>query len=107
MNLDAEDQKLLTLAKGARGRINAAAGACVRDQDGRTYSGASVEIAGNTYGALELAVVTAKASGAKSLEAGCVVGAPPAEKDVNVFRVLAQSDAKVFFVNETGEVIYT
>ena len=72
--LSAEDQKLVTLAKGARARINAKAGACVRDSDGRTYSGAAVSFSGHEFGALELAIATALAAGTTKLEAVCVLG---------------------------------
>ena len=37
--LDAEDAKLVTLARGAMGRAEASSGAAVRDLDGRTYAG--------------------------------------------------------------------
>ena len=40
--LDAEDAKLVTLARGAMGRADASSGAAVRDLDGRTYAGAPV-----------------------------------------------------------------
>ncbi len=42
--LDAEDAKLVTLARAARARIGAAEGAAVRDGDGRTYAGATVAL---------------------------------------------------------------
>jgi len=42
--LPAEDAKLVTLARGARGRAAAAEGAAVRDEDGRTYAAATVEL---------------------------------------------------------------
>ena len=41
---DAEDRKLVTLARSTRARTRAAEGACVRDQDGRTYAGATVDL---------------------------------------------------------------
>lgn len=72
--LNAEDQKIITLAKGARARINARAAACVRDTDGRTYSAAAVTYAGRNFGAVELAIATAMAAGAKKFEAVCVLG---------------------------------
>ena len=105
MNLDAEDQKLVTLAKGARGRIGVAAGAAVRDQDGRTYSGAAVVVGENSYGALELAVATAVASGAKSLEAGCVAGDSATAHDVAIFRAIAQSGAALIAADGAGSVL--
>lgn len=72
-DLDAEDLKLVTLARGARGRIGAAEGAAVRDEMGRTYSGATVTVGELSLTALELAVAQAVASGAKGLEAAVVV----------------------------------
>jgi cytidine deaminase len=72
--LNEEDLKLITLAKGARARIDAKASACVRDTDGRTYSAASVEYASKEYKAVDLAVAAALAAGAKKLEAICVLG---------------------------------
>ena len=38
--LDAEDAKLVVLARGAMARAEAVTGAAVRDLDGRTYAGA-------------------------------------------------------------------
>lgn len=73
--LDPEDAKLVTLARGARGRIGAAEGAAVRDDMGRTYSGATVTVGALTLTALELAVAQAVSSGAKGLEAAVVVTA--------------------------------
>ena len=71
--LDAEDAKLVTLARGARGRIGAAEGAAVRDEMGRTYSGATVTVGALALTALELAVAQAVSAGAKGLEAAVVV----------------------------------
>ena len=42
--LSDEDAKLVTLARGARGRVGAARGAAVRDETGRTYSAADVSL---------------------------------------------------------------
>ena len=72
-HLDAEDAKLVTLARGARGRIGAVEGAAVRDELGRTYSGATVAVGDLVLTALELAVAQAVASGARGLEAAVVV----------------------------------
>jgi hypothetical protein len=71
--LDAEDAKLVTLARGARGRIGAAEGAAVRDGDGRTYAAASVSLPSLAVTALQLAVACAAAAGASRLEAAAVV----------------------------------
>ena len=72
-DLPAEDAKLATLARGARGRVGAAEGAAVRDETGRTYSGATVALASLPLSALRLAVGQAAASGARGLEAAVVV----------------------------------
>ncbi|MEE6263412.1 cytidine deaminase [Plantactinospora sonchi] len=73
VELSAEDNKLVILARGARARIGAVEGAAVRDQDGRTYAAASVSLPSLTITALQLAVASAVAAGATRLEAGAVV----------------------------------
>jgi hypothetical protein len=73
--LDAEDAKLVTLARGARGRAAAAEGAAVRDEDGRTYAAATVGLPSLRLTALQAAVAAAVSSGAQALEAVAVVGA--------------------------------
>jgi hypothetical protein len=71
--LDAEDAKLVTLARGARARAGADEGASVRDQDGRTYAAATVALPSLSLTALQLAVASAAAAGASRLEAAAVV----------------------------------
>ena len=71
--LSAEDAKLVTLARGARGRVGAVEGAAVRDQDGRTYAAADVSLPSMSVTALQLAVASAVAAGATALEAAAVV----------------------------------
>lgn len=72
--LDAEDAKLVTLARGARGRADAAEGAAVRDDDGRTYAAATVALPSLRLTAVQAAVAAAVSSGARALEAVAVVG---------------------------------
>jgi hypothetical protein len=71
--LSAEDNKLVILARSSRARVAAVEGAAVRDQDGRTYAAASVVLPSMSVTALQLAVASAVASGASSLEAAAVV----------------------------------
>ena len=78
--LNPEDAKLVTLARGARGRAGAAEGAAVRDDDGRTYAAATVALPSLTLTALQAAVAMAVASGAQELEVAVVVG-PSTEID--------------------------
>jgi len=72
--LTAEDDKLVTLARGAKARAGAAQGAAVRDGDGRTYAGATVALPSLQLSALQAAVAIAVASAAEFLEAAAVVG---------------------------------
>src|SRR3954464_13149659 len=78
--LDAEDQKLVTLARSARPRTRAAQGAAVRDGDGRTYVAASVALPSLELSALQVAVAMAVSSGAPGLEAAVVLGDDPADE---------------------------
>ncbi len=71
----AEDAKLVTLARSARARLGAAEGAAVRDETGRTYVAATVDLASLQLSAVQAAVAAAVSSGAQTLEAVAVVGA--------------------------------
>ncbi len=71
--LDDEDAKLLTLARAARARTDAAEGAAVRDETGRTYVACSVALPSLALTALQAAVAAAVSSGAQGLEAAAVV----------------------------------
>ncbi|GAA2381497.1 hypothetical protein Cme02nite_52160 [Catellatospora methionotrophica] len=72
-SVSAEDRKLLTMARSARARIGAIEGAAVRDGDGRTYTGVSISLPSFSVSALRLAVASAVAAGASTLEAALVV----------------------------------
>ncbi|HEV7825965.1 MAG TPA: cytidine deaminase [Mycobacteriales bacterium] len=75
LTLDAEDHKILTLARSTRARTGAAEGAAVRDTDGRTYAAANVALPSLSLSALQVAVAMAVSSGAEGLEAAAVVTA--------------------------------
>ena len=68
-----EDLKIITLARSARARVAAAEGAAVRDETGRTYAAAAVNLPSLKLSALRLAVAMAVSSGASSLEAAALV----------------------------------
>lgn len=72
-DLDAEDAKIVTLARAARGRVGAVEGAAVRDTDGRTYVGTTVALPSLALSALQAAVAAAVSSGATGLEAAALV----------------------------------
>jgi len=71
--LDAEDAKLVTLARGSRARAGAPEGAAVRDEDGRTYTAATVTLPSLRLTALQAAVAAAVSSGAQELESAVLV----------------------------------
>jgi cytidine deaminase len=71
--VDAEDEKLVTLARATRARTGAAEGAAVRDDIGRTYTAATVALASLALTAVQAAVAAAISSGAQRLEAAAVV----------------------------------
>jgi hypothetical protein len=70
---DAEDAKLITLARATAARTGATQAAAVRDADGRTYAAAPVRLPSLHLTALQLAVAMALSSGATGLEAAVVL----------------------------------
>ena len=79
--LSAEDNKLLVLARATRARTNAPQGAAVRDLDGRTYAGATVNLPSLQLSAIQVCIAMAIASGSKGLEAVVVFGHEPTAQD--------------------------
>jgi hypothetical protein len=108
-DLSAEDAKLVVLARSARARTRAAEGAAVRDLDGRTYAGASVDLPTLKISALGVAVAMAVSSGAAGLEAAVVLGDSPTtpEDDLSVVRDLAGTGVPVLRADATGTVTVT
>ena len=106
---DLEDRKLVTLARSTRARTSAAEGACVRDLDGRTYAGATVDLPSLRLSALQVAVSMAVTSGAKGLEAAVVLGGRPAleEADLSVVRDFAGAGVPVHLASADGAVVST
>jgi cytidine deaminase len=72
-DLSPEDDKLLTLARGARTRTGANEGAAIRDDIGRMYAAANVSLSSLTLTALQAVVAAAISSGSTSFEAAVVV----------------------------------
>ncbi|MDN5762301.1 MAG: cytidine deaminase [Microlunatus sp.] len=102
---DAEDRKILTLARAARARTDAAQGASVRDTDGRTYAASSVALASLRLSAVQVAVAMAVSSGAPGLEAVAVVGAERlAEADRAVIADLGGKSIVVWLADPAGAV---
>ena len=72
-SLPPEDNKLVVLARATRARTGAAEGAALRDLDGRTYAGATVDLASLQVSALGVVIAMAVASGAQGAEAAVVL----------------------------------
>ena len=103
-DLDTEDAKLVTLARGARGRIGAQSGAALRDETGRTYSSANVDLPSVRLSALVLVVAQAAASGARGIEAAVVVGIEASDDDVVAVRDLGGAGVPVLVCSTDGSV---
>ena len=71
--MDAEDKKLFVLAKATRVRADAAEGAALRDLDGRTYAGATVDLPHLQVSAVGVVISMAVASGSRGAEAVVVL----------------------------------
>jgi hypothetical protein len=104
-DLDAEDAKLVTLARSARARTGAAQGAAVRDADGRTYVAAAVSLPSLQLTALQVAVAMAVSSGAPGLEAAVVLGADPADPAGEAAVRDVAPDAPVYRAGADGSLV--
>ncbi len=104
---DPDDKKLVTLARSTRARTAAAEGACVRDLDGRTYAGATVDLPSLQLSAVQVAVAMAVTSGAKGLEAVAVLGerAVVEEADMSVVRDFAGAGVPVHLAAPDGTLV--
>ena len=98
--LSPEDAKLVTLARATRARTRAAQGAAVRDTDGRTYAGASVDLPSLQLTAVQVCVAMAVASGSRGLEAVVVFGGHPelSGTDADVIRDFGGDEVAVHVV---------
>jgi hypothetical protein len=103
---DPDDKKLATLARATRARTRAAEGACVRDQDGRTYAGATVDLPTLRLSAVQVSVAMAVTSGARSLEALAVVTEGDLDaRDLAAVRELGGDSVTVFRCGPDGSPV--
>ncbi len=103
-DLDAEDEKLVTLARSSLLRSQGAReGAAVRDDIGRTYTATAVSLGPMDLSALELAAAMAASSGVTRLEAAAYAnadGSAPTDRARAV--VAALGDPVVHVVHVDG-----
>ena len=106
-DLGDEDAKLLALARQARGRIQANEGAAVRDETGRSYSGATIDLPSTTFTALQLAVAQAHAAGAHDIEAAVVVSKNDdvSAIDTRPIAEVASTSTPLFLCSVRGDVV--
>jgi hypothetical protein len=102
---DPEDVKIITLARASLARSQATEAACVRDTDGRTYAGATVDLPHLKLSAIAVAVAMAVSSGAPGLEAVALAGeSHPSEEDLALINDLPGDDVAVWSVDAAGAV---
>lgn len=108
-SLGAEDAKLVTLARAGLARSGASEGAAVRDETGRTYTAVTVALPSLEVSALQLAVAMAASSGARSLEAACVVTQHPvpAPEEIAAVQELGDGSAPIYVVALDGTLTDT
>jgi hypothetical protein len=103
--LSTEDRKLVTLARAARARTGAAEGAAVRDLDGRTYAGATVDLPSLSVSALGVCVAMAVSSGSRGLEAAVLLtGTGASEADLAAVRELGGERVVVHVADPNGKL---
>ena len=101
---ESEDLKIITLARSARARAEAAEGAAVRDETGRTYAAATVELPSLRLSALQVAVAMAVSSGATELAAAAVVTeGEPGAADVAAVRDMG-ANASILVAGPDGAI---
>lgn len=103
-----EDQKLVVLARATRARTGAAQGAALRDLDGRTYAGATVDLPSLQVGALGVCIAMAVASGAKGAEAVVLLGhSDLTDADLRALREFAGAGVPVHVGEPNGSIVST
>ncbi|WP_203338105.1 cytidine deaminase [Nocardioides limicola] len=109
VELSAEDTKLVTLARATRARVRSEEAAAVRDQDGRTYAAATVDLPSLKVSAIAGCVVMALAAGATTLEAVVVLGEHDtvAEPDVALVREFGGTGIPVHHGDPRGRITGT
>ena len=102
---DPEDIKIINLARATLARSQARQAACVRDTDGRTYAGSSVDLPHLRLSAIGVVIAMAVSSGAPSLEAVALASdADPSEDDLALIKDVSGDGVVVWTVDLSGTV---
>jgi cytidine deaminase len=107
-NWNAEDDKLAVLAKGARSRVQAKAGAALRDETGRTYASAEVSVGSLTLSAAEMVVAQAVASGSTGVESVVIsqsVELGISDSDLDLVRAFSGAGVTLYVIDEAGKPV--
>lgn len=107
---NSEDEKLAVLAKGSRSRVHANVGAALRDETGRTYASAEVEVGPLKLSAVEMVVAQAVASGSTGVEAIVVAAINEfsiSDSALELVRAFAGSNVPIYVIDETGKPVDT
>lgn len=102
--LDAEDTKLIVLARGAMARSGGGSGAAVRDTDGRTYAAGAVALQALDLSALQAAVAAAISSGAAGFEAAVLVAGAADDPGVAAVHEVSAA-ARIVLAARDGSVV--
>jgi hypothetical protein len=105
INWTPEDDKLVTLAKGARSRVQAETGAALRDETGRTYASAQVSVGHLVLSAVEVVVAQAVASGSTGVEAVVLcAGSGFSPSDIALVKEFAGTGVPLHHVTDAGDI---
>ena len=103
IELDEQDQKLVTLARSLLARTSTGQTAAARDGSGRTYVAAAVELPHLRLEALQAVVSALVSAGGEGVEAVAVIGWSPTPDGVAAVRDL-DAAAPIYLVDSSGAV---
>lgn len=106
IELEPEDQALVTLAREVLARSHSGQAAVARDRRGRTHVATAISLPHLELEALQALVATLSSAEEAGLEAAAVIGWSPTPLGVAAVRDLDQS-APIFLVDSSGAVTGT